>query len=99
MSQALAVSSVSYQFGYVSKELMAVFERVLKEAPGSIRELARQADVSHALLIRVRDGDLRLTPETVEAIVAVLRTWEDRCHELADALEDAARNEGGHDGR
>ena len=61
--------------------------RILREAPGSIRALAREAGVSEALLRAVRDGDHRLTREARDAVAAALRTWATRCGDLADALE------------
>ncbi len=82
----------SYRYGYVSDERLAVFRRVLDEAPGSIRALAEAAGVSHALLVRVRKGDRGLTSDTVQAVAAALRAWGDRCHALADALEDAPQD-------
>lgn len=76
----------------------AVLQRILREAPGSIRELAREAGVSNALLRAVRDGDRRLTPATRKAVAAALRQWEDTCGELAEALEAVESEPGGDDG-
>lgn len=81
----------SHQYGNLNEEQLTVFRRVLDEAPGSIRALADAAGVSHALLIRIRQGDRSLTPETVHAVVRALWDWGDRCHSLADALENAPR--------
>lgn len=64
-----------------------VFQRVLREAPGSIRELAREAGVNETLLRKVRDGKRRLTRETQQAVVNALQRWSGRCEELARALE------------
>ena len=64
-----------------------------------MRKLAEAAGVSHTLLLQVRDGDRRLTPATRRAVVSALRGWGDRCHGLANALENAAESEtGGTDG-
>lgn len=65
----------------------AILRRVLEEAPGSIRELAREAGVSHVLLLGIRDGRRRLTPETRDAVAGALRGWAGRLEELADELE------------
>ncbi len=78
---------------------VAAFRRAIEGAPCSIRRLAEAAGVSHTLLLQVRDGDRRLTPATRRAVISALRSWGDRCHGLADALEDAAESEtGGIDG-
>jgi hypothetical protein len=72
---------------------LEAFRRALIEAPGSLRELARAAHVSHTLLARVRDGERELTDETASAVAAALRGWSDRCAELADALERGGDND------
>ena len=66
---------------------LQAFQRALREAPGSLRELARAAHVSHTLLARVRDGERELTDETARAVAAALRGWGETCAALADALE------------
>lgn len=71
----------------------AGLQRVLQEAPCSIRALAREAGVNETLLRKIRDGERRLTPQTRKAVVGALRRWEDRCGGLADELADAALGE------
>lgn len=66
-----------------------MLQRILREAPGSTRELARAAGISEGLLRAVRDGRRTLTPETRRAVVEALRTWAGTCDGLADALEAA----------
>lgn len=66
-----------------------VLSQALDEAPGSIRELAREAGVSKSLLLAIRDGRRRLTGETRAKVVAALRRWEATTGDLADALETA----------
>lgn len=77
-----------------------VLQTVLDQAPGSIRDLAREAGVSHSLLVAVRDGDRRLTPRTRDRLVEALRTWAGRCEGLAEELEAAegVTEPGGDDG-
>lgn len=75
----------------------AVLQRILRDAPGSIRELAREAGVSHRLLRAARDGDRNLTPATRDAVLRALRTWAGTCSELADALEAAELDRPGGD--
>lgn len=64
-----------------------MIRRVLEEAPGSIRELAREAGVSHSLLVAIRDGQRRLTPATREALATALRRWSERLEALAEQME------------
>lgn len=78
----------------------AAIRRILREAPGSIRELARAAGVDVSLLTRIRDGERSLTPRTARAVSSALRAWGETCLELAEDLEAAAEPEpeGGDDG-
>lgn len=66
----------------------------MEEAPGSTRELARAAGVSHTLLSKIRKGERTLTPETRTALAQALRTWGERCEGLAAALEETPGKEG-----
>lgn len=59
----------------------------LDAAPGSIRSLARDAGVSPRLLTLVRDGERRLTRETRDRVLRVLREREARYGEAVEALE------------
>lgn len=88
MTPKLASSLGSDQYGHM-EEARAVLRTILDEAPGSIRELAREAGISHPLLVAIRDGERRLTPETRDAVAAALRRWAERCEGLAEALEAA----------
>lgn len=65
----------------------ATIQRILRDAPCSIRKLAHEAGLSDRLLRQIRDGERRLTDDTRAALIAALRRWEDSCAELADALE------------
>lgn len=79
----------------------AELKRVLEQAPGSIRELARAAGIAHVTLIQARRGDFQLGEDRVRAIVKVLRRWSKRCADLADRLETALEenaNQEGQDG-
>ncbi len=62
------------------------FRRALEEAPGSLRELARAAHVSHTLLLRVRDGKRELSDDIAEAVARALSEWSETCAELAANL-------------
>lgn len=92
MMADVAPSSSAYHVGSMERA-RAVLRTVLEDAPGSIRELAREAGLAHVTLIQVRDGDRNLTRERWADLVAALRRWEDRCGHLADELEDAALGE------
>lgn len=87
---ALAPTTLPYHNGSM-EELRAAVRRALEEAPGSIRELGREAGISHVTLLDVRDGRHGLSPERVRALAGALRRWSDRCAEIADELEEAAR--------
>lgn len=92
MSQVVA-GPTRQQVADMSDDQRAALQRALEEAPGSIRELARAADVDGSLLLRIRDGERRLTPATARAVADALRQWGETCHELADDLEEAADSE------
>lgn len=66
-----------------------MLQRILRDAPCSIRALAREAGVNETLLRKIRDGERRLTADTRDAVVAALRRWEDTCGSLAGDLETA----------
>lgn len=68
--------------------------RVIEEAPGSIRELAREAGVSHVLLITIRDGKARLTPKTRKALATALRRWSERLEGLVELLNEGEDKDG-----
>lgn len=72
----------------------AVLQRVLHQAPGSIRELADEAGLAHSTLLRAETGERGITPETVTAVLAALRRWAARCEDLARDLEAAEPEEG-----
>lgn len=84
----------SDHYGYM-EDGQAVVERVLQEVPGSLRALAREAGVSHGLLVAIRQGRRSLTPETREKLVGALRSWGETCHALAATLSETAPPEPG----
>lgn len=79
-------------YSYSMVNTIALAEAI-ERTPGSIRELAREAGRSEALLRHVRDGRRRLTGETRAAVVSALRRWADRCEEAAAALDGSAAPE------
>ncbi len=67
----------------------AVLQEILERAPGSIRELAREAGLTHAALTQARDGLIRLTPESIDKLAVALARWGQTCVELAHRLKTA----------
>ena len=58
----------------------------IQSAPCSLRALGRAAGVSHVLLIKIRDGRQRATPEVAGAIAQALGHWATNCFEAASRL-------------
>jgi hypothetical protein len=71
-------------------EVLAV---TLSSMPISIRSLARRAGVSHVLLLKVRDGEARLTPDVAARLIGALREVSVEMAGLADRLEAATRED------
>ncbi len=65
-----------------------ILKRALNLGPASVRTLAREAGVSHVLLLKVRNGEARLTPQVARGIVRALRKWSRLYADLADKLEE-----------
>lgn len=80
----LASTSSVHHFGVVDQ--LEAFRRALDRAPGSLRELARAAHVSHSLLSRVRSGEVPLSPRVVNAVADALEGWGATCADLARRL-------------
>lgn len=74
--------------------LREVLREVIQEVPGSIRELARAAELTHVALIRARDGKMDLSPEATARVIGVLRNWGEKCSALANRLEAASERPG-----
>lgn len=63
----------------------------VQAAPCSLRALARETGVSHVLLIKIRDGDVRATEEVAKALAAALDRWGQQCQDAADGLRRALK--------
>ncbi len=87
MKEVLAIGSSLHQYGVMDQ--MEVFRRVLDEAPGSLRELARAASVNHSTLSRMRSGEVPLSANVVEAVATALEGWGATCADLARRLREA----------
>lgn len=79
----------STYLGYTMSEATEVVEAAIEDAPGSIRELAREADLSPSTIRHARDGHRPLTPRTRDALADALRRWGERCRGAAVRLDDA----------
>jgi len=77
----------------MDEDVRALLRRVLHETPGSMRELARNSGLTHGALVRARDGDIRLSPDSISRIANTLRTWSATCAVLADQLEATLRDD------
>lgn len=66
-----------------------VVRKILREAPGSTRELGRAAKVSHRALTDVRNGRKALGTARLRDVVRALRRWSRTCERLAADLEEA----------
>jgi len=67
--------------------------RALGELPGSLRAIAREAGISHSLLIRIRNGDRAATREVAEALADALGRWADRCSSAEGLLRHSLSQE------
>ena len=81
----------------VRSTVRAVLRAALQQAPGSIRELAREAGLSEGALRQARDGDIDLTTDSVRRIIRALRRWSKKTADLADRLETALESERGRE--
>jgi len=71
----------------------AALAAVMRLAPGSIRELAREAGLSEGALRQARDGIIDLAPAKVRKVALALRRWSRTTAKLADRLEAALEAE------
>jgi len=64
-----------------------IISQVLDTVPGSLREIAREAGVSHTLLSHVRTGKRNATTALLRALVNALDGWGDKCRTGSAKLE------------
>jgi lambda repressor-like predicted transcriptional regulator len=65
--------------------LDTALRRAIRNAPSSIRELAKEAGVSHVVLWAIVRGRERATPRVARLVASALERWGRRC------ATDAAR--------
>jgi hypothetical protein len=70
--------------------LTAAVRHALRQAPCSVRALAREAGVPHSTLVRIQGGALNASPAVAGAIAQALLAWGQRCEALAAQVGDAA---------
>lgn len=77
--------------------LTTAVRRALRDAPCSVRALAREAGVPHSTLVRIQAGDLNASPALADAVARALLTWASRCEHAAAVVKGAAqsRSKGG----
>jgi lambda repressor-like predicted transcriptional regulator len=69
--------------------LDTVLRRAIRRAPCTIRALARQAGVSHAVLAAIVTGEERATPRVAQLVARALERWGTRCHSEAARVRTA----------
>jgi transcriptional regulator with XRE-family HTH domain len=67
--------------------------RALAEAPGSVREIAREAGVDHSTLVRIRRGDRGATRDVARALADALGRWAGRCSSAEGILRQSLSQE------
>ncbi len=72
--------------------LDTVIARAIRRAPCSIRALAREAEVSHAMLAAIVTGHERATRRVALKVARALETWAARCAGEAAAIRAACED-------
>jgi len=72
------------------EELREVLTDVARLAPGSQRELARKAGISHTALRRATEGRFVLSAAKLEALALALENWGETCRDLAARIREVA---------
>ncbi len=77
----------------------AALKRALALAPGSLRAVAREAGVSHAILVMITEGERPATARVLGAVAAALERWGERCARAAAGLRQAQPRRQHHERR
>jgi hypothetical protein len=76
--------------------LTAAVARAVRDAPCTIRALARSAAIPASTLVRIAAGERAATPAVADAIARALDGWSAACDKLARRIRAAERaNRGG----
>ncbi len=73
-----------------AKELNKVVRLAIRRAPCSLRALAREADVPHSTLVRIKQRTLNASPETARKLASALQRWGEACQSAASDLQVVA---------
>ena len=76
----------------MSKAAVAL-RRALARSPASLRALAREAKVSHALLLMIVRGQRAATPVVMTKVATALSRWAANCEHGARMVRRAAKEE------
>jgi hypothetical protein len=93
MSAALDARDVRQQYAAMSDDdhLTDAVADGVRNAPCTIRALARVANVPDSTLVRVVAGERAATPAVADAVADALDAWSDQCKELAKRIRQAQR--------
>lgn len=70
-------------------ELSEAVKAAVELAPGSLRALARAADVPHSTLVHIVHGKREATPELARKVATALEAWSATCGETADRIRQS----------
>jgi len=65
--------------------------RAVRDAPCSVRALARAADVPASTLVRIIARERAATPAVAAAVARALEQWGTNCGQLAQGIRQAQR--------
>jgi len=66
----------------------------LEAAPCTLRALAREADLSHTVLVHIRAGKRAVTPALARRVAVALAGWGTRCQKSSDRITRAVSTRG-----
>lgn len=70
----------------MTKEKQQAISAALASYPGTLRALAREAELDHSLLVRIRSGERAATAETVQGLLNAFAKCRTRCEAAEAAL-------------
>jgi plasmid maintenance system antidote protein VapI len=87
---ALATPDTRQQIAAMPRDrLTETVTQAVRNAPCSVRALARQAGVPDSTLVRIVAGERAATPAVAAAVARALDEWGTRCGQLAKAIRQA----------
>ena len=82
----------------MTKEKQQAISAALASYPGTLRALAREAELDHSLLVRIRSGERTATAETVQGLLKAFAKCRARCEEAEEALRATLKQNHGQGG-